>query len=163
MTTLEAVRPATRRTARRGRGYFGIAIWHPKSEINIGTLWRHAFLYDAAFVATIGRRYQKQASDTPGTPNHVPLLHYADLDDLLEHLPHSCPLVGVELAEGSKPLPRFSHPPRALYLLGAEDHGLPQAILQRCHQVVQIPTAREWSMNVSVAGSILMYDRMVKS
>lgn len=34
----------TRRSARRSRGYAGVAIYHPKSEVNVGTLWRTAFL-----------------------------------------------------------------------------------------------------------------------
>lgn len=141
------------------RGYFGVAVYHPKHETNVGTLWRSAWLYDAAFLATVGRRYQKQAADTPGTSNHVPLIHYADLDDLIEHLPFSCPLVGVEMTQGANPLPTFVHPPRAVYLLGAEDHGLPPKVVERCHRLVQIPSAKGWSMNVAVAGSIVMYDR----
>ncbi len=153
----------TKREGKRSRGYFGIAVWNPKHEINVGTLWRHAFLYDAAFVGTVGRRYNRQASDTPGTANHIPLVNYRDLDDLVAHLPYSCPVIGVELAGNAVSLPKFSHPQRALYLLGAEDHGLPPSILAQCHHVVQIPGARDWSMNVSVAGSIVMYDRFVKS
>jgi tRNA G18 (ribose-2'-O)-methylase SpoU len=153
----------TKRAARRSRGYFGIVVWQPKSETNIGTLWRSAFLNDAAFIGTIGRRYQRQGSDTPGTANHVPLIHYADLDDLIAHLPHGCPIVGVELDDRAKMLPEFSHPQRAVYLLGAEDHGIPEHILDRCHYGVQIPTVRDWSMNVAVAGAIVMYDRLAKA
>ena len=153
----------TRRTmARSGRGYFGVAVWQPKTEINVGTLWRSAFLYDAAFVATVGRRYEKQASDTPGTANHIPLLNYGNIDDLILHLPHGCPVIGVELSDSSFSLPSFAHPHRALYLLGAEDRGLPRSVSARCHQLVQIPAAKEWSMNVAVAGSIVLYDRFVK-
>lgn len=153
----------TRRAGRRSRGYFGIVVYRPKSEINIGSLWRSALLNDAAFVGTIGLRYQRQGSDTPGTPNHLPLIHYSDFDDMLAHLPHSCPLVAVEMDECAKSLPEFSHPQRAVYLLGAEDHGIPRNVLDRCHYTVQIPTARDWSMNVAVAGSIVMYDRAAKS
>lgn len=152
----------TKRSARHGRGFFGVAVWQPKTESNIGTLWRSAFLYDAAFIATVGARYERQSSDTPGTANHIPLQHYSDLDDLVAHLPHSCPLIGVELAESAVPLPAFPHPQRALYLLGAEDKGLPAKVMARCHQVVQIPGVRDWSMNVAVAGAIVMYDRHTK-
>lgn len=149
----------SKRSARRNAGYFGIAVYQPKTQANVGTLWRSAFLYNAAFVATIGRRYSYQSSDTPSTTNHVPLMHYRDLDDLVEHLPYSCPLVGVELTTNAVSLRSFNHPRRALYMLGSEDHGLPAAVQMRCHSMVQIPTARDWSMNVAVAGSILMYDR----
>lgn len=141
------------------RGYFGIVVYHPKHETNIGTLWRSAWLYDAAFLGTIGRRYQKQSTDTPGTASQIPLVHYADLDDLVEHLPFSCLLVGVEMVERATSLTNFLHPQQAVYLLGAEDHGLPQEMVDRCHRVVQIPSARGWSMNVATAGSIVMYDR----
>jgi tRNA G18 (ribose-2'-O)-methylase SpoU len=152
-----------RRVASEGCGYFGIAIWRPKTAVNVGTLWRSAWLNDAAFLGTIGARYTRQPSDTVGTPNHVPLIHYSDIDDLINHLPYGCPLIGVELDGRAKPLPEFSHPPRAVYLLGAEDHGIPPRILDRCHYVVQIPTVREWSMNVAVAGAIIMYDRLAKT
>ena len=152
----------TKRSARRGRGYFGVVLWQPKSEINVGTLWRSAFLQDAAFIGTIGARYKRQASDTAGTPNHIPLVHYTDFDDLTAHIPHGCSIVAVELDDRAKALPEFCHPPRAIYLLGAEDHGIPPSLLDRCHYVVQVPTVRDWSMNVAVAGSIVMYDRIAK-
>lgn len=152
----------TKRSARTGSGYYGIAVYQPKSESNIGTLWRSAFLQDAAFLVTIGQRYKRQASDTPGTPNHVPLIHYSDIDDLIEHLPESCPLVAVELDNRAKMLPDFKHPQRACYLLGAEDRGIPPSVLAICHDIIQIPTVRDWSMNLGVAGSIVMYDRLSK-
>jgi len=143
-------------------GYFGIGIYHTKTEANVGTLWRSAFLFNAAFVFTIGRRYSKQASDTQKTWRSIPLWHFTDIDDWREHTPYDCQVVGVELAEGAIALPVFRHPKRAIYLLGAEDHGLPPAVLTLCQYVVQIPTGKPYSMNVATAGSILMYDRFCK-
>ncbi|MBP2341048.1 tRNA G18 (ribose-2'-O)-methylase SpoU [Saccharothrix coeruleofusca] len=145
------------------RGFFGVAVYHAKHEDNIGTLWRSAKTYDASLLATVGRRYEPQASDTCKAPLSVPLYHYPDLDDLIEHLPQGCPLVGVELDARAVPLPQFRHPLRALYLLGAEDHGLPPAVLERCHHVVQVPTPQAWSLNVAVAGSLVMADRYAKT
>lgn len=144
------------------RGYFGVAIWHPKHETNVGGLWRAATLYDAAFVCTVGARYRHQASDTPHTPRHTPLYHYADIDDLIRHLPNGCPLVGVELDPRATSLTEFRHPGRAMYLLGAEDHGLSPAVADRCHYLVQIPTVREFSHNVATAGALVLHDRHVK-
>lgn len=144
-------------------GYFGVAVWHPKHEVNVGTLWRSAHTYGAAMLATVGRRYSQQASDTCKAPNAIPLHHFTDVDDLIEHLPNSCPLVGVELDERAESLTVFTHPRRALYLLGAEDHGLPADVLARCHYVIQIPTPAAWSLNVSVAGSLVLHDRYVKA
>lgn len=141
------------------RGFYGIVAYQPKHATNVGTLWRSAFLYEAAFIGTVGRRYEKQASDTPNTALRVPMHHYTDIEDLKSHLPHSTPLIGVELHETAVPLNKFWHPPNAIYLLGAEDHGLPPSVLAKCHKVIQIPGPKEWSMNVAVAGSIVIYDR----
>lgn len=145
------------------RGYFGIGIWHGKTEHNIGTLWRSAHLYDAAFIFTVGQRYKMQASDTPKTRRHTPMFEFASIDDLIAHLPYSCPLVGVELDPRAEPLDSFRHPERACYLLGAEDHGLPKAVLDRCHSIVQIETPRPESMNVAVAGSLMLHHRFATS
>jgi tRNA G18 (ribose-2'-O)-methylase SpoU len=143
-------------------GFFGVAVYHPKHEVNVGTLWRSAFTYQAALLGTVGRRYKAQSGDTCKTPNSIPLHHYDDVEDLIEHLPHGCQLVGVELDERAESLTTFAHPKRALYLLGAEDHGLPEPVLERCHQVVQIPSPAVWSLNVAVAGSLVLHDRFVK-
>jgi tRNA G18 (ribose-2'-O)-methylase SpoU len=137
------------------QGYCGVGVYHPKHAVNIGTLWRSAHLFGAAFLCTIGRRYRPQASE----PLQTPLYHYADLEDCYRHLPHDCQLVCVE--QGGQPLGGFTHPARCLYLLGAEDYGLPTSILGRQHWVT-IPTPRPESMNVAVAGSIVLYDRSSK-
>jgi len=148
-----------RRSSDTPRGYFGVAIHRPKTVNNVGSLWRTADLFGATFLATIGRRYTHQASDTMHTPKHTPLQHYADVDDLITHLPHGCPLVGIELDPRATELSAFRHPERALYLLGAEDDGLPPAILDRCHYLVSIPSPRPQSMNVACAGSVVISHR----
>jgi tRNA G18 (ribose-2'-O)-methylase SpoU len=148
---------------RAGRGYFAVGIYGNKTPANLGTLWRTASLYEAAFVFTVRKRYTRQCSDTPNTPKHKPLFHFDDIDDLIAHLPQGCPLIGVELDPRAIPLPSFGHPLSAAYLLGAEDNGLPADVVNRCHYLVQIPTPAPWSMNVAVAGSIIVNDRHVKS
>ena len=141
-------------------GYFGIGIYHGKTKTNIGTLWRSAAILGADFIFTIGRRYKTQASDTMKTPRHIPLYNYADYNDFFRHIPYDCPVVAVELADNSVPLERYVHPKRCIYLLGAEDHGLPENILTRCRDTVQL--IGDYCMNVATAGSIVMYDRAVK-
>lgn len=145
------------------RGFFAVGIYRTKTEANVGTLWRSAHLYGASFVFTVGRRYQRQSSDTPKTPLHTPLFHFDTIDDLRAHLPWSAPLVGIELDPRATPLTSFTHPERAVYLLGAEDQGLPQSVTDLCHSLVQIPAVRSQSMNVAAAGSVLLYDRHAKA
>jgi tRNA G18 (ribose-2'-O)-methylase SpoU len=91
------------------------------------------------------------------TPRHIPLFNYADFEDFNSHRPHDCQLVGVELDEKAVLLEEFKHPERAIYLLGAEDHGLPREVLGKCQSLIRL--RGEFSMNVAVAGSLVMYHR----
>lgn len=116
-------------------------------------------MFGAAGVFTVGMRYRPRASDTMRTPTHTPLVHFQDVGDLIEHLPYGCPLVGVELDPRADELGSFAHPERAAYLLGAEDHGLPAGIRDRCHRLVQVETALPESLNVAAAGAILLHHR----
>ncbi|WP_210462188.1 RNA methyltransferase [Rufibacter roseolus] len=142
-------------------GYFGIGIMEPKTETNVGTLWRSASIMGASFLFTIGRRYKKQSTDTGKSWKDIPLFHYADFDDFYQHLPYSCQLVGVELDPKAVPVEQFQHPERCIYLLGSEDHGLSNAVRARCHYLVQLPGTS--SMNVASAGTVILYDRHLKS
>lgn len=140
------------------RGYFAIGIYHTKTKSNVGTLWRSAYQLGAAYIFTIGQRYQKQPSDTPITWRHIPLYHYASFDKFYTSMPYDCVLTGIEM--GGQTLESYTHPERCIYLLGAEDIGLPSEILDRCHYVVELSYVRLASFNVAVAGSIVMYHRL---
>ena len=94
------------------------------------------------------------------TPRHIPLYHYESGDDFFKHVPYDCPVVAVELCESAIPLERYYHRERCIYLLGAEDHGIPPEVLRRCKDIVQL--IGDHCFNVSTAGSIVMYDRAVK-
>jgi tRNA G18 (ribose-2'-O)-methylase SpoU len=52
--------------------------------------------------------------------------------------------------------------PRCVYVLGAEDQGLPPAVVRACTHCVSLECSREASFNVAVAGSLIMYDRLRK-
>lgn len=143
------------------RGFFEVGIYRGKTPANVGTLWRSAFQMGAAGIFTVGRRYPAQASDTVQAWRHIPCREFADFDTLIDGLPLSCPIVAVEM--GGRPLARFTHPERAVYLLGAEDHGIPPSVLARCHHVVSLPSVRTESYNVAVAGSLVMFDRQCKA
>jgi tRNA G18 (ribose-2'-O)-methylase SpoU len=143
------------------RGFFEIGIYHGKTVANVGTLWRSAYQLGASGIFTVGQRYSRQASDTVKAYKHVPLRTYLNFDALISGLPYSCPIVAVEM--GGRSLPSFFHPERAVYLLGAEDSGIPASVLARCHHVVSLPSINTNSYNVAVAGSIVMFDRQAKA
>ena len=139
------------------KGYFEIGIYHGKTEMNIGTLWRSAYQLGASGIFTIGERYKRQCSDTVKAYRHIPLRHYEDFEQFNQNRPYAAPLIGVEF--GGHNLSNFVHPKSAIYLLGAEDHGLPESILQQCQYIVSIESVNIASYNVAVAGSIVMYHR----
>lgn len=139
------------------RGYCGIGIERSKSPVNVGTLWRSAGILGADFIFTVGKRYPAQASDTIKAWRHIPFWEFTDLDDL--RTPYDCRLIGVEMDARARALDDFDHPERAVYLLGAEDHGLSDGALERCEELIRLPGVH--SLNVAVAGSIVLHDRLV--
>lgn len=143
------------------RGFYGIGIVGSKTAINVGTLWRSADALGASFIFTAGRRFPHQPGDTTKAWRHVPMFEYTDGHDLLDHLPHSCVPVAVEITSDARELAFYTHPERACYILGAEDTGIPPSVLQRCRDVVVIPAAH--CLNVAVAGSVVLYDRAAKA
>lgn len=139
-------------------GYYEIGIYNVKSEVNMGTLWRSAYQLGASGIFTIGRRYHKEKSDTTKASRHIPMRHYDDFEQFKKFMPAGATLVGVEM--GGSPLSNFAHPKSCVYLLGAEDYGLPHEILAECNCVVSLQSINQPSYNVAVAGSIVMYSRV---
>ena len=142
------------------KGYFGIGVEGVSKAVNVGTLFRTAHAFDAAFVFTLRAQYNRREgalSDTSDTPRSVPTYHFADLESF--RLPLGCRLVGIEITEEAIELPSFRHPRQAAYILGAEREGLSAALQACCDYVVKIPT--RFSVNLGVAGALIMYDRLL--
>lgn len=141
-------------------GYYGIGIEQGKTESNYWTLFRTAQILDADFLFTIGKRYKYKSPDTAKSYRHIPIYNYTDFEDFNSHRPYDCPLVGIELTDSAYEVSTFIHPKRAIYLLGAEDHGLTNKAIENCQSIIKLYGER--SMNVAVAGSIVLYDRFSK-
>ncbi len=141
-------------------GYCAIGVLNAKTEHNIGTLWRSAYILGAAYIFTIGKRYKKQSSDVLRTWARIPYFHYDTIEDFLENIPYDCRLIGIELTDEAEWLHEHTHHKRAIYLLGSEDQGLPEKVLKRCNHVLKLPGNS--SLNVAVTGSIVLHDRAVK-
>jgi tRNA G18 (ribose-2'-O)-methylase SpoU len=141
-------------------GYFGIGCLNMKTADNYGTLFRTAQIMGADFIFLIGARFKPQSSDTMKSWRHLPMFEYKDFQDFNTHRPYNCKLVGIELCKEAKPIKNYSHPKQACYLLGAEDNGLTKEAIEKCQEIVYLPGER--SMNVAVAGSIILFDRINK-
>ena len=145
---------------RAGRAY-GIVIENPKFAVNTGTLMRTAVNFGASCIITIGGRYRRQPSDTLKSTRHVPLLRLENWDVFQEVRPYDWPLIGVEIDDHSQNLLSYTHPHNALYVLGAEDHGLTAQARSLVQGMIQIPSYL--CLNVAIAGAIVMYDRFAKN
>lgn len=144
------------------RGFFGIGVEGLSKPMNAGTLFRSAHAFGASFVFTLGGVWhQREAdlSDTSGSVNQMPHYHFAGLAEL--RLPERCALVGIELIDEAVELPSFRHPRCAAYVLGPERGSLSPALVARCEHVIRIPT--RFCINVAIAGSIVMYDRLIST
>lgn len=140
------------------RGYFGIGVEGISKPMNLGNLLRSAHAFGARFFFTINAALEPEveaASDTARSPAHLPVYRFERAGDLV--LPEGCKLVGVEILDDAVELPSFPHPLAAAYVLGPERGRLSPEVITRCEHIVRIPSA--FSVNVGVAGAIVMYDR----
>ena len=145
------------------KGFFEIGIIQGKNSDNLGTLWRSANIMGASGIFTIGARYPKRhRTDTMNTPNNIPLREHDSQEGFLKSLPRGTALVAIELTKDAIPLTEFNHPKKAIYLLGAEDFGIPNELIDKCNSVIKIPFNKN-SFNVAVAGSMVLYDRFLKA
>lgn len=141
-------------------GYYGIVVWQPKKEVNLGTLWRNATAFDASFIGLIGKRFKKESSDTSSAWSNTPVFQYENWDHFLNTRPYSCELVAVDLLDNAEPIETFKHPKRAIYILGGEDRTLPRKIWEKVQHIIKINT--KICLNVAQAGGIVAYDRCTK-
>jgi tRNA G18 (ribose-2'-O)-methylase SpoU len=145
---------------RRLRGYFGIGAEGISKAVNLGNLVRTAHAFGASFVFLVdpdARLRDALATDTSRADWQLPIYRYGSAEAL--DLPQHCRLVGCELTDDAIDLPSFSHPVAAAYVFGPERSSLSLAMQRRCDFVVRIPT--RFCINLAVAGSIVMYDRML--
>lgn len=139
------------------RGYWGVALYEPKFEENWGMIVRSAYNFGANFIATIGHRYKRDCLDTTDGTKHIPTFHFKNTEDFLESIDKRCILIGVEV-NGKSALETYSHPENACYIFGGEDKSLPEGLMQ--FSSIRIETNR--CLNISVAASIVLYDRHLK-
>ena len=140
--------------------YACIGLSNPKSPSNVGAIMRAAGCYGAASVFYTGTRYDRAKdfiTDTKKVHQDIPLIN---IDDLRKILPLGCVPVAVELVEGARALPEYTHPDRALYIFGAEDGTLSKEIRDWCEDVVYIPTTG--CMNLAATVNVVLYDRLAK-
>lgn len=143
------------------KGFCCIGLFNPKSPENVGSVLRAAGCYGVNTVFYTGVRYDRAkefVTDTKKVYRRIPLIGIADLQHVI---PLDCTPVAIELIEGAKPLPEYSHPERAFYIFGPEDGTLDKTVRAWCADVVYIPTVG--CMNLAATVNVVLYDRMAKA
>ena len=142
---------------------FAVGMWHSKTAYNLVSLRRSATQLGADFVFSIANRMKnKKPLDAKFSNYVVPVKEYKTvLDFSLDTICGEYEWVCVEM--GGIPLEDFVHPTKALYILGSEDNGISSMLRSACKHVVALSSVRSESYNVAVAGTMIMYDRHVKS
>lgn len=143
------------------RGYAAVGLIQPKSSINVGSALRAAHCLHASLVLTVGRRYGAACTDTMKAHRHMPFQRFSSMETFWEAVPYDCVPVAVELVPDAISLTDYVHPQRALYLFGPEDGSIPDRIIERCRDVVQIPTLG--CLNLAATVNVVLYDRLLKT
>ena len=141
------------------RGYFAVGVDGISKAMNLGNLLRITHAFGGSFFFTIDAQVEltEAQSDTSRAEGHMPVYQFRTPDEF--RMPKGCVLVGVEITDDAVDLPTFRHPLRAAYVFGSERLSLSPEMLKRCQHVVKIPM--RFSINVGMAGAIVMYDRML--
>ncbi|MFW9881903.1 MAG: TrmH family RNA methyltransferase [Candidatus Thorarchaeota archaeon] len=140
---------------------FGIGIENHKYRDNIGTLARSAVNLGANILFTIGNKYKRTKADTIKAEKHLDILNFDNIYEfLLFCFENDFSTVGIEISSDAEDIRKFQHPVKSMYILGHENSGLSKLMIDNCRYKVQIPS--NYCMNVSVAGAVVMYDRLIK-
>ncbi len=159
----ERRRELRRRRYRAGLRPMAVAAWNISKEHNVGSLVRTAHAAAVEEVLLVGEReWNRYAARTAEL--YTEIVHLPDAAALLEHVrARGWNLVAVELDPRAVNLFEAEYPPRPCFLLGAELGGVPAELLDAASLIVQIP---QWglvpSLNLAVAGSIVIYDHLAK-
>lgn len=143
--------------------FCGVGVYNPKHGGNLSILFRTLAALDCVdFLFTIGERYKPTHADTIMAAKRIPCFHYPSFQDFWRVRPVNCEVVGVENSPKAKDICDWNPPKRVVYLFGAEDEGIPLAELDHCREQIMLPCPLGISMNLSSAGSMVMYNHYLK-
>jgi TrmH family RNA methyltransferase len=127
-----------------------LALWRVSDPGNVGTLLRSADAFGAGVMLSKGCADPfgpKALRAAMGSTFRVRLPEF--------ELSNAVALV----ADGGTPLDELELDRYSTFVLGAEREGLPAEIVERCRARATIPVERVDSLNVAMAGTIVLYAR----
>lgn len=139
------------------KGYAAVGLIGPKTDHNAGGALRAVKCFNAELVLIEKARFTTTVTDTHKTWRHVPVMR---VDDIMESIPYDCVPVCIEIVPGSHSLVDYVHPQRALYIFGPEDGSVRKEVVERCRDVVSIPSSL--CLNLAATVNVVLYDRLAK-
>jgi TrmH family RNA methyltransferase len=127
-----------------------LALWRVSDPGNVGTLLRSADAFGAGVMLSKGCADPfgpKALRAAMGSTFRVPFPDF--------QLRNAVALV----ADGGTPLAELELDAYSTFVLGAEREGLPEEILEQCDARASIPVQSVDSLNVAMAGTIVLYER----
>ena len=145
--------------------FFGVGLWEPKNQWNIGAVMRSMGCFGGSFLAVSGNRYKQQIGDfrnmdTEFARKRIPC--FLGVNSILDFIPYDSEIVVLERTSNSISLHEFEHPRRATYVFGPEDGAVPTDEFGD-HKFTSVHIPSNGSLNLSAACYITLYDRIMKS
>ncbi len=134
-----------------------LALCHTRFDVNLGVAVRSAEAAGLSAVYLVGRG-ELFRSPARGTDLVLPVHHAQDAAALLRAAREGgYQIVVVQQTPNSVPYHEADYPPRPLFVLGAEDDGVPQLLRAAADLVVEIPLHGVIdSLNVAAAATTVM-------
>ena len=135
-----------------------LALCHTRFDVNLGVAIRSAEAAGLREVVLIGRA-DLFRSPARGTDLLLPVHHVPDAAALITWArARGYQIVAVQQTPDSVPYHRAGYPPRPLFVLGAEDEGVPPRLRTAADLVVEIPLFGAIdSLNVAAAATTVMF------
>ncbi len=140
------------------RAHAALALCHTRFDVNLGVAVRSAEAAGLREVFLVGRG-DLFRSPARGTDLLLPIRHAPDPAALIRFAREGgYQIVGVQQTPRSVPYHQADYPPRPLFVLGAEDDGLPRALRIAADLLVEIPLRGVIdSLNVAAAATCVMF------
>lgn len=142
-----------RRREPSGTAATTLALWRVADPGNVGTLLRSANAFGAAAMLSEGCADPfgpKALRAAMGSTFRVPLVDF-ELRDAV-----------ALVSDGGEPLEHVELERYSTFVLGSERDGLPDEVLQRCDVCATIPVENVESLNVAMAGTLVLYARSLR-
>jgi tRNA G18 (ribose-2'-O)-methylase SpoU len=127
-------------------------------DFNIGTVVRNANAFGAQSVFYIGNKKWDRRGAV-GTYHYTNVRHYPTWDQFYAYSKgFGFSIVGLEITEDAIDIREFTWPEKTAIVLGEENLGLSDTVLEQCDYVVKIPQfGSVRSLNAGVASGIAMF------